>query len=201
MGKNNKIWQKDNHVKSAHLHLLCPIHGSFPDLHAPLTGYNQFGQSCGTLQPQDASCQTGRAKLVHVGDSLDVPCAGLVLQYFPVTLAQVLTRCYCSGQGRAGQGRAGQGRAGRGSEPNIARALMALMRVSCFTTPPWSAILTIISLKPSASKIRCLFSWQKAKLPAVCSALLFTSSAPPRMSSYTAHTHLLLPSPCCHALT
>ena len=89
-----------------------------------------------------------------------------------------------AGQGRAGRGGAGQGR-GQGIPPSTARALMALMRVSCFTTPPWSAILTIISLKPSASRIRCLFSWQKAKLPAVCRALLFTSSAPPRISSCT----------------
>ncbi len=80
---------------------------------------------------------------------------------------------------------------GKRSSPRIARALIALMRTSCFTTAPWSAILTMTSLKPSAWRRRLRFSWQKARFPAVCSALLFTSSAPLRTSSYTAQAHWL----------
>ena len=79
------------------------------------------------------------------------------------------------------------------SSPRIARALMALMRTSCFTTAPWSASLIMTSLKPSASSSRRRFSRQKARFPAVCKALLFTSSAPLRVSSYTAQGHSFMP--------
>ena len=81
----------------------------------------------------------------------------------------------------------------KNSSPRIARALIALMRTSCFTTAPWSASLIMTSLKPSASSSRRRFSRQKARFPAVCKALLFTSSAPLRVSSYTAQGHSFMP--------